>query len=97
MHFGAESFFRMGDTHMEVRHLEKDDSTGTSRSDLHNCAKTAVSRQFKTTKSSMDEKNVMNMSLMMEFRNSRRFSFRMFSRHAKLERKSPIQTNDSQF
>ena len=46
----------MGDKHMEVRHLEKADSKGISRSDLHNCAKTAISRQFKATKPPMNEK-----------------------------------------
>ena len=49
-------FFHVGDMHAEVRHLEKANLKGMSRSDLHDCAKTAISRQFKATMPSMDEK-----------------------------------------
>ena len=42
-----------------MRHLEKADPKGVSRSDLHKCAKIVMSKHFRSTKPSVDQRKTM--------------------------------------
>ena len=42
-----------------MRHLEKADPKGVSRSDLHKCAKIVMSKHFRSTEPSVDERKAL--------------------------------------